>query len=255
MTHALLRRERPGRDACTACASTPASSRSPAPSSSSRPTSCCSPWASSRPVHEGMLDELGVELDPRGNVKADTPRLPHLGRQGLLRRRHAPRPVAGRLGDPRGPPGGARDRRAPHGRERTAALTDRLAFYDGGHLNSSARPGFGGRRQALAEGAIDEIGVAVEPRPARRERTARRGVGLRQRQHRPGDRANRQRRQPLRLRQRRQRSADDALDVELLRGRGAVGRGRRDGRAATLPRSGASARCRRNARPCGRRHG
>ncbi|MCG6900908.1 MAG: FAD-dependent oxidoreductase, partial [Gammaproteobacteria bacterium] len=24
------------------------------------------------PVHEGMLQELGVELDPRGNVQADT---------------------------------------------------------------------------------------------------------------------------------------------------------------------------------------
>ncbi|HYQ72229.1 MAG TPA: FAD-dependent oxidoreductase, partial [Gammaproteobacteria bacterium] len=26
------------------------------------------------PVHEGMLQELGVDLDPRGNVQADTER-------------------------------------------------------------------------------------------------------------------------------------------------------------------------------------
>ena len=30
------------------------------------------------PVHEGMIKALGVELDPRGNVKADTDRLPDL---------------------------------------------------------------------------------------------------------------------------------------------------------------------------------
>ena len=27
------------------------------------------------PVHEGMIKSLGLELDPRGNVKADTARL------------------------------------------------------------------------------------------------------------------------------------------------------------------------------------
>ena len=37
-------------------------------------------------------------------------RLPHLARQGLYRRRHAPRPIARRLGHPRRPPGRARGR-------------------------------------------------------------------------------------------------------------------------------------------------
>ena len=60
------------------------------------------------PVHEGMIAELGLELDPRGNVKANDRGLPDLQSEGLRRRRHAPRPVARRLGDPRGPPGGAR---------------------------------------------------------------------------------------------------------------------------------------------------
>ncbi len=35
------------------------------------PISCCSRWASCIPVHDGMVKELGVELDPRGNVKAN----------------------------------------------------------------------------------------------------------------------------------------------------------------------------------------
>ena len=30
------------------------------------------PWDFVHPVHEGMLEEIGVELDTRGNVLADT---------------------------------------------------------------------------------------------------------------------------------------------------------------------------------------
>ena len=54
------------------------------------------------PVHEGLLKTLGVDLDQRGNVRANTHGLPDLAAQRVLRRRHAPRPVAGGLGDPRG---------------------------------------------------------------------------------------------------------------------------------------------------------
>ena len=41
------------------------------------------------PVHEGMIKSLGLELDPRGNVKAD--QLAYLSSQseGVRRRRHA----------------------------------------------------------------------------------------------------------------------------------------------------------------------
>ena len=42
--------------------------------------------------------------------------LPDLGRQGVCRRRHAPRPVAGGVGHPRRPPVRARGRRVPDGR-------------------------------------------------------------------------------------------------------------------------------------------
>ena len=77
------------------------------------------------PVHEGLLDRSRRRSRPARQRPGRHPRLPHLGRQGVLGRRHAPRPVARRLGDPRGPPGGARDRRASHGRKRIAGLTDR----------------------------------------------------------------------------------------------------------------------------------
>ena len=74
------------------------------------------------PVHEGMVTDLGLGLDPRGNVKADMDDYQHLQSKGLRVRRHAPRPVAGRLGDPRRPPGGARRRRVPDGRDDPAAV-------------------------------------------------------------------------------------------------------------------------------------
>ena len=74
------------------------------------------------PVREGMLDELGVALDARGNVAADVTRYASASSQGLRLRRHAARPVAGRLGDPRGPPMRGGDRRGADGRDRAAAL-------------------------------------------------------------------------------------------------------------------------------------
>ena len=49
-------------------------------------------------------------------------RLPHLRPQAVCRRRHAPRPVARRLGDPRRPPMRPRDRRVPDGNEPPAAI-------------------------------------------------------------------------------------------------------------------------------------
>ena len=96
-----------------------APARSPAASSSSRPTSCSSPSAS--PARRSAGTARGVAASPRParQRRRRRPRLPDLERQGLRGRRHAPRPVAHRLGHPRGPPGGARDRRLPDGRERS----------------------------------------------------------------------------------------------------------------------------------------
>ncbi len=62
------------------------------------------------PVHDGLIKNLDLKLDARGNVCSLDRRLPHLDRQGLCRRRHAARPIARRLGDPRRPPGRARGR-------------------------------------------------------------------------------------------------------------------------------------------------
>ena len=40
-------------------------------SSRSTPISCCSRWASPGPVQNGMIEQLGVKLDARGNVATD----------------------------------------------------------------------------------------------------------------------------------------------------------------------------------------
>ena len=64
------------------------------------------------PVQQ-VLDAFGVEKDARGNARATHRRrrlLPDLGAEGVRRRRHAPRPVAGGVGDPRRPPVRARGR-------------------------------------------------------------------------------------------------------------------------------------------------
>ncbi len=56
------------------------------------------------PVHDGMLEELGVELDARGNVKGSTEdagSLQDIHRRGFFRGRYATRAVPGRLGDSR----------------------------------------------------------------------------------------------------------------------------------------------------------
>ncbi len=64
------------------------------------------------PERAGLLEELGVALDARGNVAADEQQDDE--RAGRLRRgRHAARTVARRLGDRRGPPRGRRGRRLP----------------------------------------------------------------------------------------------------------------------------------------------
>ena len=73
-----------------------------------------------------ILDGFGVDKDARGNAKA-THRLHRRLRdqraQGVRRRRHAPRPEPGGVGDPRRPPGRARGRRVPDGILRPAALS------------------------------------------------------------------------------------------------------------------------------------
>ena len=62
------------------------------------------------PVKPGMIEQLGLALDARGNVA--TRELHDLGARRVRRRRHAPRPVAGGLGHRRRPQGRPRHRPA-----------------------------------------------------------------------------------------------------------------------------------------------
>ena len=75
------------------------------------------------PVHDGMVDELKLEKDERGNVKATEEDYQTVAQKDIRGRRYAPWPIACRMGDPRGPPGRARDRRIPDGRIGPTALT------------------------------------------------------------------------------------------------------------------------------------
>ena len=74
------------------------------------------------PVKNGMIEQLGVELDARGNVAADENYMSSRPRR-LRRRRHAPRPVAGGLGHRRRPQGRRRHRSVPE------RLRDRAPAY------------------------------------------------------------------------------------------------------------------------------
>ena len=79
------------------------------------------------PVHEGLLEQARRRARPARQCRGQHAGLQDLGREGVRRRRHAPRPVAGGLGDPRGPADGARHRQAPDGRDDPAALNPRLS--------------------------------------------------------------------------------------------------------------------------------
>ena len=112
------------------------------------------------PVHEGLLKTLGVDLDPRGNVRANTARLSDLAAEGVLRRRHAPRTVAGGVGDPRGPALRARDRSVPDGddelcRGRTRSSVNSAPHPEHHHRRGRARAGDVGIENVAAQRALD----------------------------------------------------------------------------------------------------
>ena len=73
---------------------------------------------------QGLLDQLGVEKDRRGNVQAVTPYTTSV--EGDLRRgRRAPRPIADRVGDQRGPPVRAHGRPLPRRPRRRGGVRSR----------------------------------------------------------------------------------------------------------------------------------
>ncbi len=78
------------------------------------------------PVHEGLLKTLGVDLDPRGNVRASTndyqTSIAKVFSSGDMRRG----PIARGLGDPRRPPVRSLDRSVPDGLDHPASLIFRI---------------------------------------------------------------------------------------------------------------------------------
>ncbi len=74
------------------------------------------------PRKPGMVEQAGVALDPRGNIAANVKDYKTSVPKLFRRRRHAPRSVAGRLGDPRGTPVRPLDRRKPDGLDDAAAI-------------------------------------------------------------------------------------------------------------------------------------
>jgi hypothetical protein len=87
-----------------------------------RPTWCCSRWASSAPV--ARCSRPSASTGRARQREGDDRRrrlLRHQRAEGVRRRRHAPRPVAGGMGDPGRAAVRARGGRVPDGRVRPAA--------------------------------------------------------------------------------------------------------------------------------------
>ena len=74
------------------------------------------------PVKDGLLSGSRRHARRARQCRGRHQEIRLLARQGLRLRRHAARPVAGRLGDPRGPPVRRGDRRGADGRDGPAAL-------------------------------------------------------------------------------------------------------------------------------------
>ena len=70
--HKLHRRGRRGARSCTACGSTARFKPIPGSEFELEADLVLLAMGFVHPVHEGMIKSLGVALDPRGNVKADT---------------------------------------------------------------------------------------------------------------------------------------------------------------------------------------
>jgi NADPH-dependent glutamate synthase beta subunit-like oxidoreductase len=105
-------------------------------------------------VKTGLLEQAAVDMDRRGNVLANDRDYRTSSDKVFVAGDMRRGPVAHRLGDPRGPSGCARHRRAPHGRKPAAGLApvagrhrgdrrDGAGPYVRGQRKSSARPGRG----------------------------------------------------------------------------------------------------------------
>ena len=158
-----------GRRRCTSPGPSPSrrSARCRAPSASCRRSSCCWRWASSAPSSE-LLEELGVRARP-ARQRQGGQALHDLRRGRVRRRRRAPRPVADRVGDQRGPPVRAHGRPLP-GRpsQRRAVRAPPALPEDGapaGHADADEGPE--GPPAHAEPGHRRRLGPAASDRPAR----------------------------------------------------------------------------------------
>ncbi len=132
------------------------------------------------PVHEGLLEQLALGLDPRGNVKADTLSYQSSNPESVRSRRHAPRPVPGGLGDPRRPPGRACGGQVPDGSDDVAEVAG-VDSPDGAQRNPG--PAFPHCAALHASYTLFAHSLFALIRPLRirqRRQPQRRGAGKRQ---------------------------------------------------------------------------
>ncbi len=158
-------------------------------------------------VHGHRLRRLGAEGAPRAirhqreqarQCRGERGGLPHLGREDLERRRYAPGPVAGGLGDPRGSSGGPRHRRDPDGCERPAALGGaavrrrgsrdprRFCFVSRAASGNRRRGRLGRGRSTPHERPLDGAEIVAVARPAGEQRPAGGDFGPAERHDRAG---------------------------------------------------------------------
>ena len=132
-----------------------------------RPSSCCSRWASCTPSSR-CSRRSASRRDARGNAKAGA--YATVGRRRVRRRRRAPRPVADRVGDQRGPPVRARGRPLPRGpaAARPARRTCRPARRCAPARPSSAPTRRTRRSSAPATASRTELGARASPGPLAR---------------------------------------------------------------------------------------
>ena len=182
------------------------------------------------PVHEGMIKTLGLELDPRGNVKADTDRLPD-----LARRRCSPPATCGAAsrwwcGRSARAARRPRDRQVPDGIDDPAAVSDAQFYQRNSAEERKRRPRRVAASACRCGGRPAAARTAARPVRRARPRLATRGRARRRR------RAARWcgRRAATGSRHRRW-SATARIGRRRRRRRGAARRNRRRGRPA--PRS------------------
>ena len=115
------------------------------------------------PVNEGMLERTRRQARPARQCRGRHARLRLVGRQGVRLRRHAARPVAGGLGDPRGAPMRGVDRRGADGIDSAAAL--RASLVGAPFEEAKATP----CRRALPQRTLTTRNVTSSPSSSRIE--------------------------------------------------------------------------------------